>query len=104
MVSGCDTHVDSDLANRTPGRFLAVLGLAETDWQPPVVEVGVHLTAVGSQPDADMICSLLRVQGFRCGDRAADLPVYGAGGFGGWREILVSRDDLEAARELLATK
>ena len=69
----------------------------------PVVEVGVRLTVVGSQPEADMICSLLRVHGIRCGDRAADVSVQGAGGFGGWREILVSKDDLEAARELLAT-
>jgi hypothetical protein len=51
-----------------------------------------------------MICGLLRVNRIRCGERAADVPVYGAGGFGGWREILVSEDDLEAARQLLATK
>jgi len=66
--------------------------------------IPVRLTVVGSQPEADMICSLLRVHGIECGERAADAAVYGTGGFGGWREILVSRDDLEVARELLATK
>ena len=66
------------------------------------VEIGVRLTVVGSQPEADMICSLLRVNGIRCGDRAADVSIQGAGGFGGWREILVGKDDLAAARELLA--
>jgi len=63
----------------------------------------VRLTIVGSQGEADIICSLLRASGIRCGDRAADVSVQGGGGFGGWREILVSEDDLEAARELLAT-
>jgi hypothetical protein len=68
------------------------------------VEIGVQLTVVGTQAEADMICALLRVHGIRCGERAAHVAVYGTGGFGGWREILVSGDQLEAARELLATK
>jgi hypothetical protein len=37
------------------------------------------------------------------GERSANVAVYGADGFGGWREILVSEDQLEAARELMAT-
>jgi len=68
------------------------------------VEVGVHLTVVASQPEADIICGYLRASGIRCADRAADVSIQGAGGFGGNREILVSRDDLEAARTLLATQ
>lgn len=67
------------------------------------MEIGVRLTVVGSQGEADIICSLLRVNGIRCGERAASVSVEGGGGFGGWREILVSEDQLEAARELLAT-
>ena len=66
------------------------------------VEIGVRLTVVGSQAEADIICSLLRVNGIECGERAADVAIPGAGGFGGWRETLVSEDQLEAARELLA--
>jgi hypothetical protein len=66
------------------------------------METGVRLTAVGTQTEADIICSLLRANGIKCGERAADVAVYGVGGFGGWREILVAEADLEAARELLA--
>jgi Putative prokaryotic signal transducing protein len=68
------------------------------------VEVGVHLTVVSNQVEAEIVCSYLRANGIKCADRAADVPIYGAGGFGGNREILVSRDDLEAARTLLAAK
>jgi hypothetical protein len=67
------------------------------------MEIPVHLTAVASQTEADMICSLLRANGIKCGDRAADVAIQGIGGSGGWREILVSEDQLEAARELLPT-
>ena len=62
----------------------------------------VRLTVVASQGEADVICSLLRVNGIRCGERAADATIEGGGGFGGWREILVAEDQLEEARELLA--
>jgi Putative prokaryotic signal transducing protein len=65
------------------------------------VEIGVRLTVVGTQMEADMICSLLRVNGIKCGERAADVS---AEGVGGWREVLVAEGDLEAARELLAPK
>ena len=65
------------------------------------METPVHLTAVGSQAEADILCSLLRENGIRCGDRPADVAIQGVGGSGGWREVLVSEDQLEAARELL---
>jgi hypothetical protein len=67
------------------------------------MEIGVRLTVVGSQPEADLICSLLRVNGIRCGERAADVATPGALGLGGWREVLVSGDQLDEARELLAS-
>jgi len=57
---------------------------------------------VGSQGEADVICSLLRAHGIRCDERTADVSA-GAPPFGGWREILVRDDELEAARLLLAT-
>ena len=67
------------------------------------METPVHLTAVGSQTEADIICSLLRENGIKCGDRPTDVAIQGMGGSGGWREILVSEEQLEAARELLPT-
>jgi hypothetical protein len=66
------------------------------------MDIGVRLTVVGSQAEADVICSLLRVNGIRCGERAANVAIERGGGFGGWREILVDEDQLEEARELLA--
>jgi hypothetical protein len=68
------------------------------------VEVGVRLTVVANQPEADIICGFLRANGIRCADRAADVSIQGAGGFGGNREVLVSRSDLEVARQVLAAK
>ena len=62
------------------------------------METPVHLTAVGSQTEADIICSLLRENGIKCGDRPTDVAIQGMGGSGGWREILVSEEQLEAAR------
>jgi hypothetical protein len=63
----------------------------------------VRLTTVGSQGQADVICSLLRAHGIKCADRAADISAERGGGFGGWREVLVGEDDLPSARELLGT-
>jgi hypothetical protein len=65
------------------------------------VEVGVHLTTVGSAGEADVICALLRSAGIECGDREATGVWIGLLAHGGWREILVAEADLEAARELL---
>lgn len=64
----------------------------------------VPVTILGSQGEADVICSLLRAYEIRCADRATDMPAEHGGGFGGWREILVSPDDLDTARELIAAK
>jgi hypothetical protein len=66
------------------------------------VEIGRHLTVVASQTEADIICSLLRANGIRCGERALGVTPL-VGGMGGSHEILVSEDQLGAARELLAT-
>jgi hypothetical protein len=64
----------------------------------------VQLAIVGSQGEADVICSLLRAHEIRCADRAAHISAERGGGFGGWREILVHPEDLEAARELVSAK
>ena len=60
----------------------------------------VRLTVVPNRGEADIVCSLLRVNGIACVDHV--IPFGEAvTDFGTWREILVGRDDLEAARELI---
>jgi hypothetical protein len=61
--------------------------------------LGVSLTVVASQGEADVICSLLRSEGIECAQRMADSIETS----GGWREILVSKADFASARELLAS-
>ncbi len=65
------------------------------------MEAGVRLTLVGSQGEADVICSLLRAHGIECGERTTDLSAEQGGGWGGQREVLVARADLASAQELL---
>lgn len=65
------------------------------------MEAGVCLTVVGSQGEADVICSLLRARGIECAERATDLSAEQGGGWGGQREVLVTRGDLATAQELL---
>ena len=60
--------------------------------------LGVRLTVVASQGEADLICSLLRAEGIKCTERMADSIESS----GGRREILVLESDLASARELLA--
>ena len=66
------------------------------------VEIGVRLLIASSQGEADVLCSLLRANGIECGDRAAPEMYPGRGApWGGPREILVQRADVEVARELV---
>jgi hypothetical protein len=67
------------------------------------MEIGVRLTVVASQGEADVICSLLRAHGIECGERPTDLSAEQGAGWGGWREVLVRQDDLAFAEELLRT-
>jgi len=68
--------------------------------------VGDDLAAVevvGTEPEAELLCSLLRSAGIKCMHR---LTNQGAGAFEGWsaggtREILVRTEDLTAARQVL---
>ena len=68
------------------------------------METGVHLTDVPTESEAEVVCGMLRAAGIKCGERAASASagpgMLGSGG--GWREILVSESDLEAAQKLLA--
>ena len=65
------------------------------------MEVGVRLTVVPSEAEAEAICGLLRVNGIACGHREADLSSQAFGGW--WREVLVPEARLAEARELLAS-
>ena len=52
--------------------------------------------------EAEVVCGLLRSEGIRCFHRPTDLTAHVAiQGPVGWREILVNREDLERARELI---
>jgi hypothetical protein len=63
------------------------------------VEVGVRLTVVPSESEAEAICGLLRVNGIPCGHREADLSSQTFGGW--WREVLVPEARLAEAQKLL---
>jgi Putative prokaryotic signal transducing protein len=63
----------------------------------------VVLTVVSSEPEAEMVCGLLRSNGIDCAYRdtdAIDSPLEDFTSAGA-REILVRPHDLEAARALL---
>ncbi len=60
---------------------------------------------VGDSFEAETVCGLLRTGGIACYHRQTNLGA-GAGdgvGGGGPREILVARDDLDSARQLVTT-
>jgi Putative prokaryotic signal transducing protein len=66
----------------------------------------VVLTVVSGEPEADLVCGLLRSQGIECGYRdteriGASLEDFMAAGP---REVLVHEADLEAAKALLAAQ
>jgi Putative prokaryotic signal transducing protein len=65
------------------------------------MDVGVRLTVVPSQGEADVICGLLRVNGIPCEHReAGNIEMLG----GLWHEVLVPEERLAEARELLASE
>jgi Putative prokaryotic signal transducing protein len=63
-----------------------------------------RVTIVRNQPEAEIVCSLLRSEGIECFHRVTD---FAAGAFdgvvssAGAREVVVAAADLERARELL---
>jgi hypothetical protein len=69
--------------------------------QEPVV-----VTIAPNEVAADVVCSFLRAEGIRCAHRITNV---GAGSWdgvpnaGGAREVLVAPEDLEVAREALAS-
>ena len=64
------------------------------------------MTVVSGEPEADLVCQLLRTAGIECGHReteAIDSPLEDFTAAGP-REILVQEADLEAARAVLASR
>jgi hypothetical protein len=60
---------------------------------------------VGNSMEAETICGLLRTEGITCDHRQTDMGAGAGDGVdsGGPHEILVARDDLESARQLVTT-
>jgi hypothetical protein len=69
-------------------------------------EEGVVLTVVSGEPEAEVVCGLLRSAGIACAYRdteAIDSPLEDFTAAGP-REILVRPPDVEAARAVLAAR
>jgi hypothetical protein len=62
----------------------------------------VRLAIVRNEPEADLLCDLLRGEGIRCMHRVTDVGAGALDGVApiGSREVLVDENDLERAREL----
>jgi len=67
-------------------------------------EEGVVLTVVSGEPEADVVCGLLRSAGIDCAYRDTEAIESPIEDFiaAGPREILVRESDVDAARALLA--
>jgi hypothetical protein len=67
-------------------------------------EEGVVLTVVSGEPEAEIVCGLLRSAGIECGYRDTEAIDSSLEDFtaSGPREILVRDSDLDAARDLLS--
>jgi hypothetical protein len=61
------------------------------------------MEVVGSEPEAEMVCSLLRTAGIQCFHRATNAGSGAADGMpvGGPRAILVREEDLTTALEVV---
>ena len=62
-----------------------------------------RLSIVSGEAEAEIVCGLLRAEGVRCFHQATDISAEAFAGVGEWREILVLVEDLERARELIAS-
>jgi hypothetical protein len=68
--------------------------------EPVVVEV------VATEPEAELLCSLLRSAGISCTRRQTNFGAGASDGLpvGGTQEIIVRPHDLESARDILRTR
>jgi hypothetical protein len=60
-----------------------------------------RVTVVPNEPEAEVVCSLLRAAGIDCSYRPTDIA---AEAFGGWQEVLVRAADAERARDVLVAR
>ena len=69
----------------------------------PAMDDPVVVKVVSDEPEAEIVCGLLRSAGIECGHRDTDAIDSSLEDFTavGPREILVHQSDLEAARALL---
>jgi hypothetical protein len=68
------------------------------------VDDEVSVTVVGSQPEAEMACELLRTENIACYHRPTSFAAGAGDGLvslGSPREIVVRAEDAERARQLL---
>jgi hypothetical protein len=87
------------------GRLRARLRRSSRGGPPPTSPTNelVVVEVAGSQPEAEMLCSLLRSAGIACMPRLTSRG-SGAGdglGIGGQHEIMVRSKDAQAARKIL---
>jgi hypothetical protein len=66
----------------------------------------VVVEVVASEPEAELLCSLLRSAGIRCTYRVTNVGAGAADGLavGGPQEVVVRAEDVESAREVLRTR
>ena len=63
----------------------------------------VPLTIVRNEAEAELLCALLRTEGIECDHRPTNFGVGTMDGLpGGAREVVVDKDGLERAQEILA--
>jgi hypothetical protein len=66
----------------------------------------VIIETVPTAMEAGLVCGILRNVGIRCLDRPTNFSAGANDGWpsGGWREIVVSSEDADEAREVLAAQ
>ena len=63
----------------------------------------VPLTVVRNEPEAELLCGLLRSEGIECEHRPTNFGIGTMDGLsGGAREVVVAEEGLEQAQEILA--
>lgn len=66
----------------------------------------VVVEVVASEPEAELLCSLLRSAGIRCTYRVTNVGAGAADGLavGGPQEVVVRAEDVESARDVLGKR
>jgi Putative prokaryotic signal transducing protein len=65
----------------------------------------VVVEVVGTEPEAELLCSLLRSAGISCARRQSNFGAGASDGMpGGPQEVVVRAEDVESAREVLGKR